>query len=139
VQVLVDTSVWSLALRRRAEALNLREKRLVAELASLVDEGRARLIGLIRQEILSGIREPAQYSRLRQDLAAFEDEPIPSADFEFAARLSNQCRAAGIAGSTVDFLICAVALRRNWAVFTADRDFQEYAKLLRLKLHSPCD
>ena len=136
---MVDTSVWSFVLRRRTEALSPREKRIADELANLIDEGRARLIGPIRQEILSGIREPSQYSRLREDLAAFEDEPVPSADFEFAAELSNQCRAAGIAGSTVDFLICGAAVRRNWSIFTADRDFQAYAKLLRLKLHSVRD
>jgi predicted nucleic acid-binding protein len=137
VQVLVETSVWSLVLRRRTEALNPYEKGIAAELASLIDEGRAQLIGPIRQEILSGIREPAQYSRLRADLSGFEDEPLQSPDFEFAAQLSNRCRAAGVAGSPVDFLICAVALKRNWPVFTADRYFLAYAKLLAVKLHSP--
>ena len=137
MQVLVDTSVWSLVLRRRTEALNPLKKGIAAELASLIDEGRAQLIGPIRQEILSGIRGPAQYSLLRADLSGFEDEPLQSPDFEFAAQLSNRCRTAGVAGSPVDFLICAVALKRNWPVFTADRDFLAYAKLLAVKLHSP--
>jgi predicted nucleic acid-binding protein len=134
--VLVDTSVWSLALRRRADSLNQREKKDVAELTNLIEEGRAQLIGPIRQEILSGIREASQYARLRRDLSSFADSPIESDDFEFAARLSNRCRAAGIAGSPVDFLICAVALKRDWPVFTTDHDFVAYGKLLGVKLHA---
>jgi predicted nucleic acid-binding protein len=135
VQVLVDTSVWSLALRRRTEALNPVEKQIVAELAALIDEGRAELIGPIRQEILSGVREPAQYSRLLEHLSSFRDAPVETTDFEAAATLSNRCRGAGVAGSPVDFLICAVALQRKWAIFTADQDFRLYSRILGVKLH----
>jgi predicted nucleic acid-binding protein len=137
VRTLIDTSVLSLAIRRRPGVLSAREKLIVAELASLIDEGRAQLIGPIRQEILSGVREPQQYVRLREHLSSFADEPLASTDFEAAARLSNQCRTAGIAGTPVDFLICAVALERSWAVFTTDRDFLSYARLLGVKLHAP--
>lgn len=135
-QILVDTSVWSLALRRRADVLSPGERRIAAELASLIEEGRVQLIGPVRQEILSGIREPQQYSRLRGVLSSFTDEPIESIDFELAAQLSNRCRARGLAGSPVDFLICAVALKRGWPIFTTDRDFVAYAKHLKMKLHS---
>jgi predicted nucleic acid-binding protein len=136
VQVLVDTSVWSLALRRRETALNPLERRMVEELAALIDGGQAQLVGPIRQEILSGIREAAQYSRLLEHLSSFRDAPLETADFEVAAKVSNRCRTAGVAGSPVDFLICAMALQRKWVVFTADQDFLAYAKLLGVKLHS---
>ncbi len=53
VMVLVDTSVWSLALRRKPEHLSPREQLLVAEWSELVREGRVQMIGPIRQELLS--------------------------------------------------------------------------------------
>jgi len=61
MKVLVDTSVWSLALRRRREVLNSAEKSVVAELTVLIQEGRAGIIGLIRQELLSGLKTMEQY------------------------------------------------------------------------------
>ena len=71
--VLVDTSVWSLALRRRSRSLSAEEELVRGELAELIREGRAQMIGPMRQEVLSGIRSRSQYERLRQDLRAFED------------------------------------------------------------------
>ncbi len=135
--VLVDTPIWSLALRRSGKRLGAEEKAIREELAELIREGRAQMMGPVRQELLSGIREHVQYNRLRDHLRAFEDVPLVTADYEEAARDSNQCRAAGIAGSSIDFLICAVAIRRNWQVFTPDRDFARYAKYLPFDLYVP--
>jgi predicted nucleic acid-binding protein len=135
--VLVDTSVWSLALRRRSRGLSAEEELVRDELAELIREGRAHMIGPVRQEVLSGIRSRNQYERLRQDLRAFEDPRLGVEDYEEAALASNHCRAAGVSGSPVDFLICSVALRRNWPVFTMDSDFARYARHLPLRLHRP--
>jgi predicted nucleic acid-binding protein len=135
--VLVDTSVWSLALRRRSRSLSAEEELVRDELAELIREGRAQMIGPVRQEVLSGIRSRSQYERLRQDLRAFEDPRLGVEDYEEAALASNHCRAAGVSGSAVDFLICSVALRRNWQVFTTDKDFARYARHLPLRLHQP--
>ena len=71
MNVLVDTSVWSLALRRKPEGLTAPERLIVDELADLTREGRVRVIGLVRQELLSGIRSAAQYEKLRLALRAF--------------------------------------------------------------------
>jgi predicted nucleic acid-binding protein len=132
--VLVDTSVWSLVLRRRRSAsLNPEEAAVKIALQRLIEDGQARIIGVIRQEILSGVRQPAQYDSLRTHLRAFADEPLLMDDFETAAIFANKCRAAG---STVDFLICAVAARRNWPIFTRDDDFRRYARLLPVPLYS---
>ncbi len=135
MKVLVDTSVWSLALRRKGEALNSEEKGIVAELTELIREGRAAIIGLIRQELLSGVKSNEQYEKLRLHLRSFPDEPINTADHEEAARFSNQCRANGIAVFVVDVLICAVALSRRWTIFTTDSDFAMYRKVVPLQLH----
>lgn len=135
MNVLVDTSVWSLGFRRWKAPANDRDKQLMALLRDLIQDQRAVLIGPIRQELLSGIREPVQYERLRQKLRAFPDEPLRTEDFEQAAELSNQCRSRGIIGSTVDLLICAITLARGWQILTTDADFLGYAKAIPIQLH----
>ncbi len=136
MNVLVDTSVWSLALRRKHRDLNSKERQLVQELRELIQDGRAGIIGLIRQELLSGIKNSGQFEALRKTLSSFQDEPITTEDHEAAAKASNDCRAKGIAISVVDILICAVAQRRGMAVFTTDPDFERYSRGLDLRLHS---
>jgi hypothetical protein len=134
--VLVDTPVWSLALRRKEADLNARERVLTRALAELIREGRAQIVGAIRQELLSGIREEERFQKLRNYLRAFDEPGIEVLDYEEAARLHNLCRGRGIAGSAIDFLICAVAQRRDWHIFTTDRDFERYGRVLALKLYS---
>jgi predicted nucleic acid-binding protein len=135
VSVLVDTSVWSLALRRKAGDLNDRERLVVRELTGLVKDDRAKIIGLIRQEVLSGVKAEAQFERLRRTLGAFRDEPVDTEDHEAAAKAANQCRAKGITVSVVDILICVVAQRRGLAIFTTDPDFSSYNRVLTVPLH----
>ena len=51
--------------------------------------------------------------------------------------MHNLCRARGIAGSAIDFLICAVAQRRAWHIFTTNRDFEcFYGQVLGLNLYA---
>lgn len=133
MNVLVDTSVWSLALRRAKPA----PSPIAGELAELVREGRVVMIGPIRQELLSGLREHRQFQLLRDHLRAFPDVATEPGDFEEAAHLFNRCRAKGIQGSNTDFLMCALASRRSLAIFTTDGDFREYARVLSLRLHRP--
>lgn len=137
MSVLIDTPIWSLALRRRPGVMSSHESRLKTELAALVQEGRAILLGPVRQELLSGIREEAQSKRIREHLQAFPDPALQLEDFEQAARCSNQCRAKGIAPSPVDMLLCAAAIRHNWEIFTSDGDFKHYSKVLQIRLHQP--
>jgi predicted nucleic acid-binding protein len=135
--VVVDSSVWSLALRRRKGVLSPSERILVDDLGNLIDEGRVKLMGLVRHELLCGIREHSHYESLRIYLRGFPDVPIDTADYELAATISNSCRSVGIASSTVDSLICAVASARNWTVFTTDEDFKQYLRVQPLGLHTP--
>ena len=135
--VLVDTPVWSLALRRKPGDLSKREQTLTQGLAELVRDGRAQILGVIRQELLSGIRETERFEKLREYLRAFEEPGLEVRDYEEAAQMHNQCRTRGVAGSVVDLLICSVARRRGWQVFTTDQDFERYAKVLPLKLYAP--
>ena len=136
MKVLVDTPVWSLALRRRSADLSLVERQVVHLLQQIVEEGRAQLLGAVRQELLSGLRDEAQFQRLLTYLRAFSDTLLGTEDYEEAARASNECRKAGIASTPVDMLICAVALHRGWQIFTSDRDFSRYGAVLPIRLFS---
>jgi predicted nucleic acid-binding protein len=135
MNVLVDTSVWSLALRRKPSNLNPSEQKIVSSLSELIQEGRVVMIGAIRQEILSGLKEDSVFEKLAGVLRAFPDEKINSSDHEEAARCYNRCRSKGIAASAIDMLICAVALRRSSGIFTTDPDFNYYAKYLSVVLY----
>ena len=137
MNVLIDTSVFSLALRRKSETLSTNERLLVAELSELIREGRARMIGLIRQELLSGIKTTEQYEKLRIHLRSFPDEVVDTSDYEEAAKSGNRCRAKRVAVSIVDILLCAIAINRQWAIFTTDPDFSSYARVLPLQIHTP--
>lgn len=134
MKVLADTSVWSLALRRSRAAP---ESATVDELGRLIRSYRVVLIGPVRQELLSGIRFVEQYEKLRERLRAFPDLQIRTEDYELAAKFFNLCRTSGVQGSNTDFLICAVAVSREMPVYTTDRDFDAYARILDLKLHVP--
>jgi predicted nucleic acid-binding protein len=133
VKVLVDTPIWSLALRRKYRP---EDASIQMELASLIADGRVAMIGAIRQELLSGIKEDAHFQRLRAHLRAFSDVEITSNDYEEAASFFNLCRARGIQGSNTDFLICAVATRNEFSIFTTDGDFVHFAKILPITLYA---
>lgn len=95
------------------------------------------MIGPVRQEILSGLRDPRKHELLRTTLRAYDDLRLETEDFERAAFGMNLCQRKGIQGSPTDFLLCAVAIRHDAALFTTDRDFQLYAKHLKFRLYKP--
>jgi predicted nucleic acid-binding protein len=131
---LVDTSVWSIALRHRTAT---QISPVVQEFEELIHEMRVRMIGPIRQEVLSGIRDSKQFSLLKTRLRAFPDLSIHEQDFERAAEIFNACRSAGIQGSNIDFLMCAVAESNGLSIFTTDRDFERYGRYAKFSLHVP--
>jgi len=80
------------------------------------------MIGQIRQELLSGIKTTEQYERLRVHLRSFPDEVVDISDYEEAAKSGSRCRTKGVAVSIVDTLLSAIAIKRQWAIFTTDAD-----------------
>src|SRR5277367_4849829 len=116
MMVLVDTPVWSLALRRKQGDLSPGEQGLRTALQELVQDGRAQVVGPVRQELLSGIRAEESFRKVRDALRAFDEPQLRVQDYEEAARINNLCRSSGIAGSAIDFLICAVAHLRGWQI-----------------------
>lgn len=129
MKVLVDTCVWSKALRHKKPDLII-----ASQLKDLISDGRAAIIGPIRQEVLAGISEDKQFNSLKSKLSAFEDIPLKSEYFIYAAELSNTCRKKGVQGASTDFLICAIALKLKMLIFTSDNDFKQYQNHLDIKL-----
>ncbi len=133
MKVLVDTSVWSLALRRNL----LPDGPEVPELIELIRESRVQMIGPVRQELLSGIKSEAQFRKLRSHLRSFPDLDLTHRDYESAAEFFNLCRGKGVQGSNTDFLICAIAARHKVPIFTTDGDFTLFQAHLPIRLHRP--
>ena len=131
MKVLVDTSVWSEALRRNRP---LRGNH-AHELAQLIEDGDAAMIGPIRQELLSGIPDISEFLRVKRSIAAFPDEPLDTEDFENGAKCFNTCRARSIQGAHTNFLICAFAMRHGMPILSVDKDFKSYARVLPITLH----
>ena len=133
MKVIVDTSVWSLALRRN---IPNDEITTVNVLEDLITDGKVILLGVIRQEVLSGIRYSEQFTRLRDYLRAFPDLELTTEDYELAAEFFNTCRRNGVQGSNTDFLICAVAHRRGYSIYTTDKDFENFRSYIPVILYS---
>ncbi len=131
MRVIVDTSVWSLALRRGKQSISAPAQ----ELRHLIQDHRVQMIGPIRQEILSGIRSESQFIKLQKHLESFPDFPILTEHYVTAAKFFNLCRSNGIQGSNTDFIICAVANRNNFSIYTTDKDFGLFSKHIEIVIH----
>jgi predicted nucleic acid-binding protein len=132
MQVLVDTCVWSQVLHRKND-----DNHHARGLRDVISDNRACIMGPIRQEILSGIRQKQHFQVLREHLSAFPDLLIKTIDYETAAEFSNLLRSKGVQGSAIDFLICAVAVRYSLQIYTVDEDFKHFSKYLPIKLYVP--
>jgi hypothetical protein len=130
LKVLVDTPIWSYALGSQ----NIEYQSEIDALTSLIRDQRAIIIGPIRQEILPGYSDLRKYRIIREKLSYFKNTPILDGDYELAAESSNKCRKKGVQGSHIDFLICAVASRIDIPIFTNDKDFEHYQKIIPVKL-----
>ena len=126
MKILVDTSAWSEALRKRKSKF----PKIIQSLKGLIEDGDACIIGPIKQELLSGYSNKKDFKILEDKLRAFPNLQIDDQDYIQAAEFSNQCRKIGIQGAHTDFLICAIAYRFNVPILTTDMDFLGYAKIL---------
>ncbi len=129
MKVLVDTCVWSKVLRYRSA-----DPQITNRIRGLIEDGSVVMIGPIRQELLSGISDSSQFAKLKGKLSVFEDIPLETAHFVKAAEFCNICRKKGVQGSTIDFLICAIAAIEHLVIFTIDKDFENYKKHLPITL-----
>ena len=131
MKIIVDTCVWSMALRRNF----IIEKKVVNKLKDLILVQRVQMIGPIRQELLSGLKSEQQYDKLKSYLQAFSDLDLEARDYELAAKFYTICRSNGVQGSNTDFLICAIARNRRMPIFTLDKDFLNFQKFIDIELY----
>jgi len=131
-RVLVDTSVWSLALRKKEHTQS--ENNYIFRLSEVIRDLHLVMIGPIRQEILSGLSDEKKYEDLRQKISVFPDHSISTKEYELAARFHNECRRHGIQGSHIDYLICAVAQTNEFRILTLDNDFVQYQEYVGIQL-----
>ena len=131
MKVLVDTCIWSHALRAKKTEFEA----LVKQLEALITDQNVAMIGAIRQEVLSGYSNPKNFETLKTKLSYFENTPVLDEDYISAAKFYNECRKNGVQGSHIDLLICAVAVRLDIPIFTSDKDFGFYQQHLPIKLY----
>jgi predicted nucleic acid-binding protein len=127
--ILVDTSVWvdffSSTPGRAGDEL----RRMIAEAEPIV------LTGVVIAEVLQGLtRDPDVIEQhLRQwDIV----EPRGFETYSRAAAIYRRARAGGVALTTIDTLIAAIALEHKANLFTLDRDFSRIAGITPLALYS---
>ena len=132
MRVIVDTDVWSEAFRKKGP-----KSEFVDELLNLIQEGRVQMIGVVRMEILCGIRGEKMFRTLKEKLDAFPDRPLDSEVFVTAAQLLNLCRSKGIQGSNNDFIICACSMLWKTPILSKDKDFIGYQKILPIEMAKP--
>jgi len=118
--VFVDTSVWSLALRRDTPP-GLPE---VVRLQRAIEQDEALVTtGLVLQELLQGFAGPAARDAIGERFAALPFL-VPSRDDHVeAAELRNQCRRNGVQVGTIDALLARLCIRYELTMLSADRDY----------------
>ncbi len=131
MRVLVDTSVWSLALRRPSGVVN-EEASL---LKTIIEQGEdIYILGIILQEVLQGIRNSKDFYALKEYFKAFPLIDLTREDYVKAAELKNQLIGKGRQASTIDVLIASTAISHRCQLFTADKHFAHIAEHSELKL-----
>lgn len=129
--LLVDTSVWSLALRRDAKTSSAE----VDALRSALEGGDSVVTtGLVLQELLQGFSGPRDG---RQVIERFSALPLLSPDRQDhidAAELRNRCRRAGTQVGTIDAILAQLCMRHDLTLLTTDKDFVRVAAHSTLRL-----
>ena len=132
MKILVDTSIWSLALRRQTGVVNPE----AIALKTIIEQGEdIYLLGIILQEVLQGIRNPKDFSVLKDYLEAFPLIELMREDYIKAAELRNYLMKKGTQVSTIDTLIASSAISYGCYLFTTDKDFEYIAQYSKLKLY----
>ena len=135
MNLVVDTSVWSLVLRRpRVDENN---SYVQAFRHHVEHENALFLIGNILQELLDGVKTQQAFTTLNKLLTPFPLLDLTRDTYVYAAQLRNACRAKGIQAGPIDFLISAVCIEYGFPILTADHDFSNIAKHSELVVLEP--
>ncbi len=129
--VLVDTSVWSLSLRKDGPANHPAVETLQN---LLLDTQDVVLIGIILQEILQGFRQEKTFTKVASYFQAFPLLPLSRDDYVAAAKFRHDAATKGHTLSTPDCQVAAAAINHHCHLLTTDKDFSDIAKWAPLKL-----
>lgn len=129
--MLVDTSVWSLALRRDAEAA---EHEVQALKDAVQGDDVIVTTGLVLQELLQGFAGPKAHAQVLDRFKALPFVQPDRDDHIGAADLRNRCRRAGVQLGTIDALLAQLCIRHELTLLTTDKDFQFAAKHCTLRV-----
>lgn len=130
----VDTSVWSLALRRDAPE---RGPEVAALTQALERSEPLYITGLVLQELLQGFAGPKAREQIIDRLAALPLLVPDRRDHINAAELRNVCRRAGVQIGTVDALLAQLCIHHGLTMLSTDDDFQQVARQVNLKVWGP--
>ncbi len=133
LSIFVDTSVWSLALRRDAPP-DLPE---VHQLRRSLDAGDVHCTGLVLQELLQGFAKPKAHSQIITHFSALPLLVPDRGDHINAAELRNRCRRNGVQTGTIDALLAQLCIRYELTMLTTDNDFHNMASLVSLSVWAP--
>ena len=134
MNLFVDTSVWSLALRRDAPARDPAIDRLRM---ALEGEEVTFTTGLVLQELLQGFRGPKARSAIVDRFSALPLLVPDRADHIAAAAVRNDCRRREIEIGTIDALLAQLCMRHSLTMLTTDRDFELVAAHTKLQVWTP--
>lgn len=129
--LLVDTSVWSLALRRDVEATDPQVQELKD---ALLGSDVVVITGLVLQELLQGFSGAKAQAQIVERFAALPLLQPDRDDHIGAATLRNACRQAGVQIGTIDALLAQLAIRHDLTLLTTDKDFTHAAKHCALRV-----
>ena len=132
--LLVDTSVWSLALRRDVQGT---EPEVPVLRDALFGASSVVTTGLILQELLQGFAAPKAADLIIERFAALALIQADRTDHIAAAELRNLCRRAGVQVGTVDALIAQICMRHDLILLSTDKDFAHMAKHCSLQIWKP--
>ena len=131
MSLFVDTSVWSLALRRDPPSASIEGRALIRAL----EAGEIIVTtGLILQELLQGFSGPKARNQILERFSAVPLLAPDRDDHVRAADLRNRCRRAGIQIGTIDALLAELCVRYDLTMLTSDKDFTHIASHCALKV-----
>lgn len=131
--LLVDTSVWSLALRRHTESADAAVRHLKE---ALLGADVVVTTGLVLQELLQGFSGPKASARIVERFAALPLVQPTREDHVAAAQLRNTCRRSGVQVGTIDAVIAQLCVRHELTLLSTDKDFRSIAKHCALRVWS---
>ncbi len=127
----VDTTVWSLALRRDA-VVDIPEVEALKQ--ALADGTQIVTTGLVLQELLQGFSGPKAKTEIINRFASIPSLPPDRSDHVAAAEIRNLCRRSGVQVGTIDAILAQLCIRHELTMMTTDNDFKNMAKHISLKL-----